>query len=352
MPRLNKTLLYCSVVAILVATHVAFATNTSSSGYYSVPLKSADTNGISTWFDHSYPGDKVATKNLTSSTIATSTMTRSDGRQFTGGAAAFATSTSNPTTTCSDYFNGDGCYNGHSGIDFRTFGVTGKDVLAAASGTVGEIGWESPSNQKKGYGYHIWIKHPQYNQSTLYGHMASSSATIAEGAHVNRGDKIGLSSSTGVSTGPHLHFNVFNNTLNSSTASSVDPFGWSGTSTDPWLNFDQGWLWTSSIATSSYTTTSTGIMTASTTWQANQTYIIQGSLTVSSSATLTVQNGAVVKFDSPNTYLQVDGQLRVNGTPTSSVYFTSYKDDDVGGDSNDDASSTTPGVGDWNYIHI
>jgi hypothetical protein len=353
MSKQNNILFCLVVLAVLVFPKLSFA----DYGYFTMPLAASDTNGISSWFDHTYPlglGDTG-----TGSTIFT---------KYTG--AQSATSSWIALKTCGDPGTGNGafCYNGHSGIDFRTQGVEGKDVLAAASGTVEQVQWYDPNNTSTGFGFFVRLWHPQYNLSTLYGHATSTNPVVNVSDTVARAKKIAVSGQTGcydpnhpLDLCPHLHFQIYNNgntDVNTSTglhfASSVDPYGWSGQSlqaTDTWSG-DMGYLWTSTAATSSYITTSTGVMTASTTWLADQTYVIQGSLTVSSTATLTIKQGAVVKFDSPTTYLQVDGKLDVQGTASDPVYFTSLKDDSVGGDANDDATTTSAAPGNWAYIQF
>jgi len=96
----------------------------------------------------------------------------------------------------------------------------------------------------------------------------------------------------------------------------------------------------------------TSTITASTTWLRNQVYKVSGTVTVSSGAQLTIQPGAVVKFDTATSSLLIDGSLTVDGTSDTPVYFTSLKDDTAGGDTNVDGASTTPSVGDWNGLKI
>lgn len=91
-------------------------------------------------------------------------------------------------------------YKFHNGIDFRA--PTGTPILAAADGTVTAIG----NNGKYAYGKWVLIKHGN-GLSTLYGHF--SSQLVSKGDTVKKGDVVGLSGSTGYSTGAHLHFTVY-----------------------------------------------------------------------------------------------------------------------------------------------
>jgi murein DD-endopeptidase MepM/ murein hydrolase activator NlpD len=91
----------------------------------------------------------------------------------------------------------DGIDRFHYGIDLKA--DTGTTVLAAAAGTVADAGYNGT------YGKYIIIRHSGFQ--TLYGHL--SRFTVAAGESVAQGRKIGEVGSTGVSTGPHLHFGVF-----------------------------------------------------------------------------------------------------------------------------------------------
>ncbi len=81
-----------------------------------------------------------------------------------------------------------------------------------------------------------------------------------------------------------------------------------------------------------------------------QVYVATGIITVSSQTTLTVQPGAILKFR-PNTSLDVNGTLLVNGTGAAAAHFTSFADDSVGGDTNGDGPSTGA-PNDWRGIRI
>jgi len=85
----------------------------------------------------------------------------------------------------------------HSGVDF---GVDyGSPIHAADAGVVIFAGWYG------GYGQAIIIDHGK-NITTLYGH--TSEMYVSEGQTVQRGQVIGAVGSSGLSTGPHLHFEV------------------------------------------------------------------------------------------------------------------------------------------------
>ena len=94
-----------------------------------------------------------------------------------------------------------GIYKNHSGIDIGNAGY-GAPVVAAADGIVTHAGTLG------GYGNCVMINHGS-GIVTLYGHGQEIKTTL--GASVKKGDIIMLVGSTGVSTGPHLHFEVRKN---------------------------------------------------------------------------------------------------------------------------------------------
>ncbi len=99
------------------------------------------------------------------------------------------------------------------------------------------------------------------------------------------------------------------------------------------------------------TTTHCGTVSSNETWSSGgNVHVIGCDVMVTSGVTLTIEQGSIVKFEL-GTSLIVQGSLRVLGTSTSRVYLTSIKDDSVGGDTNNDGSST-PYPGDWLRIEF
>ena len=75
-----------------------------------------------------------------------------------------------------------------------------------------------------------------------------------------------------------------------------------------------------------------------------------GELTIALGKSLTLSPGVMIKLQ--NNYWWVRGTLIAEGTMSQPIWFTSYKDDSVGGDTNNDDSITSAGPGDWSYIKI
>ncbi|WP_327169119.1 LysM peptidoglycan-binding domain-containing M23 family metallopeptidase [Streptomyces subrutilus] len=85
----------------------------------------------------------------------------------------------------------------HTGVDF--IASSGTTVKAVGAGTVVSAGWGGA------YGNEVVIRHADGKYSQ-YGHL--SSLSVSTGQSVTAGQRIGLSGSTGNSSGPHLHFEI------------------------------------------------------------------------------------------------------------------------------------------------
>ena len=90
----------------------------------------------------------------------------------------------------------------HQGTDFAA--PTGTPIMASGSGVV------LRAQKYKGYGNYVSIKH-NTTFTTAYGHMSKFGRGIKKGVRVSQGRIIGYVGSTGMSTGPHLHYEVIKN---------------------------------------------------------------------------------------------------------------------------------------------
>lgn len=88
-------------------------------------------------------------------------------------------------------------YRRHSGTDYSA--APGTPVMAAGNGTVTRAGWWG------GYGIAVEIRH-QNGIVTRYAHLRGVARGIRAGRRVSQSDVIGYVGSTGLSTGPHLHY--------------------------------------------------------------------------------------------------------------------------------------------------
>ncbi len=138
-----------------------------------------------------------------------------DGGSAGGGAAAYANGTFIFPVATYSYISSrfgerihpiTGELKNHNGMDIAA--NSGTAVYAADGGKVVLAEWYG------GYGNCIMIEHGN-GYKTLYGHL--SYIGVKNGQYVNQGDTIGQVGSTGNSTGPHLHFEVYSN------GSRIDP---------------------------------------------------------------------------------------------------------------------------------
>lgn len=90
----------------------------------------------------------------------------------------------------------------HKGTDFAA--PTGTPIYAAGNGVV------ERASRYGGYGHYVRIRHSK-GYKTAYAHMSRYGRGIRSGARVRQGQIIGYVGSTGASTGPHLHYEVYKN---------------------------------------------------------------------------------------------------------------------------------------------
>lgn len=117
--------------------------------------------------------------------------------RLTSGQAAAQTQTSTPAGLPVTGPISQGYQAGHSAIDIAV--PSGTPVHATMSGTVTYAGWNN-----EGYGNLVIVKNGAY--STYYAHLEQ--IPVSTGQNVEAGAVIGLSGSTGHSTGPHVHYEV------------------------------------------------------------------------------------------------------------------------------------------------
>ena len=90
----------------------------------------------------------------------------------------------------------------HKGTDFAA--PEGTPIMASGDGVIIRSRWCG------GGGYCVKIKHNS-TYSTVYAHLSKFASGIKEGVRVKQGRIIGFVGSTGMSTGPHLHYEVIKN---------------------------------------------------------------------------------------------------------------------------------------------
>ncbi|MCY4172280.1 MAG: M23 family metallopeptidase [Bacteroidetes bacterium] len=108
----------------------------------------------------------------------------------------------------------------HSGVDISV--PNNSPVYATGAGFVELIDYDF------GYGNYIIIDHPDAGYKTLYGHLNSAISNLKVGDEVLRGQQIALSGNTGLSTAPHVHYEVRDHNNN-----ALDPLNFFGPSMTP-----------------------------------------------------------------------------------------------------------------------
>lgn len=116
------------------------------------------------------------------------------------------------------YRNCAGCSTNHMGQDFNP--GFGAPIYAIANGTVSYV-----EDGDRSLGVHVIIDHVIDGQtvSSVYSHMIHGSATVRAGDRVLGGQIVGQVGTTGMSTGPHLHFEI---RLGGRDGARTDPLAW------------------------------------------------------------------------------------------------------------------------------
>lgn len=102
----------------------------------------------------------------------------------------------------------------HKGVDYAA--PIGTPVMATADGTVEYSGWQN------GYGNLVVLKH-RGEYSTAYGHLSAFRKGMQKARHVKQGEVIGYVGSTGMATGPHLHYELRINGIQRDPSKMVMP---------------------------------------------------------------------------------------------------------------------------------
>ncbi len=105
----------------------------------------------------------------------------------------------------------------HRAIDYSA--IRGTQILAAYGGQVIQVVKNIPDETGTNYGNYVLIDHGN-GYKTRYAHMLCNSSTVNVGEYVSQGQLIGSVGNTGLSTGPHLHFDCSYN------GEPVDTYGW------------------------------------------------------------------------------------------------------------------------------
>jgi hypothetical protein len=131
-----------------------------------------------------------------------------------------------PSPRILDYYGGTLTYDGHQGTDYNINSFEDMDVgvpvLAAANGSVvsTEDGNYDRETLAPGVPWNVVVIAHGDGTTSIYGHLRTHSVTVVPGEYAREGQMIGFMGSSGLTTGPHLHFEV-----HTITGFAIDPYG-------------------------------------------------------------------------------------------------------------------------------
>ena len=169
------------------------------------------------------------------------------------------------------------------------------------------------------------------------------------GGDPNAGDSVSYEIYFGTSESPTSHSSTASPFLVLRGLSPMQTYYWRVTAKDQYGASAEGPLWSFTTGLTQLidkTYSEDTILT-----KAASPYVIQGDLTVNENVTLTIEAGVILKFGLYNSLI-VNGTLVARGDAGDEIIFTSYRDDEFGGDTNGDADATQPAPADWSGIDI
>ncbi|MFE4369468.1 peptidoglycan DD-metalloendopeptidase family protein [Streptomyces sp. NPDC056835] len=171
--------------------------DSTSSADTTSPAESADSSSADASSADSSSSDSSSSGSTDESAAPTTEQAPADGTAEQSTGSGFTAPVDGPTSTPYRASGSSWSSGYHTGVDFSA--SSGTPVKAVSDGTVVTAGWGGA------YGNQVVIQHSDgmYSQ---YGHL--SSLEVSAGESVSAGQQIGLSGSTGNSTGPHLHFEI------------------------------------------------------------------------------------------------------------------------------------------------
>jgi murein DD-endopeptidase MepM/ murein hydrolase activator NlpD len=130
-------------------------------------------------------------------------------------------------------------YDNHHGTDYAT--SMGTSVYSATSGSLYyrlDGCADNGNGCGNGFGNHARIQHPQDGKVSIYAHLKNGTVVWPQSVLCSK--KVGLSGSSGDSTAPHLHFEVWSDKY---ATQRIDPYGGSCSNggVSLWVNQNGGW---------------------------------------------------------------------------------------------------------------